>query len=58
MTRTTERWIWIGAILLLLVIGAVLFLGPAGRMMAMCQGTMGGGMMQDGGAPPNQPSNR
>lgn len=58
MTRTTERWIWTGVVLLLLLTGAVLFLGPAGRMVAMCQETMGGGAMQDSGMRPTQPNNR
>lgn len=31
MTRTTERLIWVGLILLLLVTGAVLFAGPGGE---------------------------
>lgn len=31
MTRTTERWIWIGVVLLLLVVGVVLFAGRAPR---------------------------
>lgn len=54
MTRNTERLIWAGVIVLLLTVGALLFLGPAGRMFTMCQDMMGGvgadsGMMQDGG---------
>ena len=44
MTRTTERGIWIGVIVLLLAIGAALFFSPAGHMLAMCSGMMGNGM--------------
>lgn len=55
MTRTTERWLWIGVVLLLLLIGAVLFLGPAGQMAAMCQEMMGG-VMQEGSGFPSRPS--
>ncbi len=57
MTRTTERWIWISIIVLLLVVGVVLFAGPAARMIAMCQEMMGGGIM-NGGMPPSSPTGR
>lgn len=57
MTRTTERWIWIGVVLLLLVVGVALFAGPAAKMMAMCQEMMGSGTM-NGGMPPSSPSGR
>jgi hypothetical protein len=40
MTRITERSIWVGLILLLLITGAVLFAGPAGRMLTLCQDMM------------------
>lgn len=58
MSRTAERWIWIGVLALLLLIGVGLFAGPAARMFGMCgqmmeDGMMGGGMMgQDRSAPP------
>lgn len=55
MKRTTERWIWASVVVLLLAIGAVLFLGPAGRMMSMCEEMMGGGMMPDSGIRQSKP---
>jgi hypothetical protein len=51
VTRTTERWIWIGAVLALLAIGAVLLAGPAGRMIGACQDMMQGALTQENRAP-------
>lgn len=55
MTRTTERWLWIGVVLLLLVIGAILLLGPAGRMMAACDDMMQGGLSHENDAQTGRP---
>ncbi|GEM_PF-5673970 len=41
MTRQGERWIWIGVVVLLLAIGAVVFAGPAGQMLRHCAEMMG-----------------
>lgn len=49
MKRTTKRWIWIGAILLLLVIEAVLFFGRPGGDDGDVSGS-GDGVMQEGAA--------
>ena len=47
MTRNTERGIWIGVMVLLLLVGGVL-LSPAGRMLGMCSDMMGDGMSGGG----------
>ncbi len=63
MKRTMERAIWIGIVVVLLAGAGVVFAGPAGKMITLCQnmmeaGTASSGAMPDGGTPSQTPARR